>query len=55
MVELYNSKQATGPWGTSNYYSPPIRQWYFDTDFNTHTPPGTLMLYNYIKSRWFMP
>jgi hypothetical protein len=55
MVELYNSKQAVGPWGTSNYYSPPLRQWYFDTDFNTHTPPGTLMLYNYIKSRWYTP
>jgi hypothetical protein len=55
MVELYNSKQAVGPWGTSAYYSPPLRQWYFDTDFNTHTPPGTLMLYNFIKSRWYAP
>jgi hypothetical protein len=55
MVELYKSKQAVGSWGTSNYYTPPVRQWYFDTNFNTHTPPGTLMLYNYIKSRWFMP
>jgi len=54
MVELYNSKQAVGIWG-GNYYTPPLRQWYFDTDFNTHTPPGTLMLYNYIKSRWYMP
>jgi hypothetical protein len=54
MVELYNSKQATGHWG-GNYYTPPVRQWYFDTDFNTHTPPGTLMLYNFIKSRWYTP
>ena len=54
MVELYNSKQAVGTWDTA-VYSPPLRQWYFDTDFNTHTPPGTLMLYNYIKSRWYMP
>jgi hypothetical protein len=54
MVELYNSKQAVGTWDTA-VYSPPLRQWYFDRDFNTHTPPGTLMLYNYIKSRWFMP
>jgi hypothetical protein len=54
MVELYNSKQAVGTWDTA-VYTPPLRQWYFDTDFNTHTPPGTLMLYNYIKSRWFMP
>lgn len=53
MVELYNSKQAVGTWDTA-VYSPPLRQWYFDTDFNTHTPPGTLMLYNYIKSRWYM-
>ena len=54
MVELYNSKQAVGTWDTANY-TPPLRQWYFDTDFNTNTPPGTLMLYNYIKSRWYMP
>jgi len=54
MVELYNSKQAVGTWDSA-VYAPPLRQWYFDTDFNTNTPPGTLMLYNYIKSRWYMP
>jgi hypothetical protein len=52
MVELYTSNQATGNWGKANVYNPPIRLWYFDTNFNTMTPPGSLMLYSYIKGRW---
>jgi hypothetical protein len=52
MVELFNSQQAIGNWGNSNVYSPPIRQWYFDNNFKTSAPPGTFMLYNYLKGRW---
>ncbi len=52
MVELFDSQQAIGNWGNSNVYSPPIRQWYFDNNFKTTAPPGTLMLYNYIRAKW---
>jgi len=53
MVELYNSHQAVGPWGQANVYDPPTRQWYFDTNFYTNPPKGSLDLANYIKQRWY--
>lgn len=52
MIELYKSQQAIGKWGSANVYSPPIRQWYFDTNFRTSPPPGSIMLYSYIKGKW---
>jgi hypothetical protein len=52
MVELYQSKQSIGEWGKANVYSPPKRQWYFDTNFQTKLPPGSIMIYTYIKGRW---
>jgi hypothetical protein len=52
MVELYTSQQAVGNWGNDNVYKPPNRQWFFDTNFKTSAPPGSLMIYNYIKGRW---
>jgi len=52
MVELYHSKQSIGEWGKANVYSPPTRQWYFDTNFQTKPPPGSIMIYTYIKGRW---
>jgi hypothetical protein len=52
MVELFSSQQSTGIWGKANVYNPPTRQWYFDTNFKTTPPPGTLMTYSYIKGRW---
>ncbi|MBV9008545.1 MAG: hypothetical protein JO354_05165 [Verrucomicrobia bacterium] len=52
MVELYQSQQATGEWGKANVYSPPARQWFFDNNFKTNPPPGSVMIYNYIKARW---
>jgi hypothetical protein len=41
-VDLWESRQATGPWG-GKYYSPPNRDWGFDTDFLDpgKLPPGT--------------
>jgi hypothetical protein len=41
-VEMWQSRQATGAWGGS-YYSPPNRDWAFDTDFldPNKLPPGT--------------
>lgn len=53
MVELYKSQQAIAKWTCCGpVYSPPIRQWYFDTNFKTIPPPGSLMVYSYIKGKW---
>ena len=54
MIELYNSQQNIGRWGAGNVYSPPIRAWYFDTNFLSSPPPGLLASYNYLRSRWYM-
>jgi hypothetical protein len=52
MVELYKSQQSIGEWGKANVYSPPTRKWFFDTNFRTTPPPGTLMVYSYVKGKW---
>ena len=54
MVELYQSKQSIGEWGKANVYSPPTRQWYFDTNFQTKLPPGSIAIYTYLKGRWYV-
>jgi hypothetical protein len=54
MVELYQSKQSNGEWGKANVYAPPTRAWYFDTNFQTTPPPGSIMLYTYVKGRWYV-
>jgi len=54
MVELYLSKQAIGTWGKGNVYDPPNRQWFFDKTFRVYTPPGSLMVYSYVKGQWFL-
>lgn len=41
MVQLFTSKTFTGEWDTGNIYSPPLRCWNFDTNFNTTPPPGS--------------
>jgi hypothetical protein len=53
MVELYKSMQNTGAWGKGNVYDPPRRKWYFERQFYTDPPPGTLSLVKFKKSRWF--
>jgi hypothetical protein len=52
MVELYKSQQSTGEWGRANVYVPPTRHWYFDSNFKVRPPPGTLMVYSYVKGKW---
>ncbi len=52
MVELYKSQQSIGEWGKPNVYVPPTRRWYFDTNFKVKPPPGTLMVYSYMKGQW---
>ncbi len=54
MVELYKSKQSIGRWGSANVYNPPNRQWFFDTNLQVYTPPGSLPVYSYTKGRWFI-
>ena len=54
MVELFQSQQFTGYWGSSNVYDPPNRNWNFDTLFYTSPPPGTLILYSFIEQRWYV-
>ena len=55
MVELFQSKQATGIWKTTgNYYNAPKRHWYFDTRFYSSPPPGTFAVISYVKSREFI-
>ena len=54
MVELYKSQQSIGEWGKANVYVPPTREWYFDMNFRTNPPPGSLMVYSYIKGRWYV-
>jgi hypothetical protein len=53
MIQLYQSKQEIGRWGSANVYSPPNRAWYFDTNFVSSPPPGVLASYNYRRSRWY--
>jgi hypothetical protein len=54
MIELYKSAQSIGEWGKANVYSPPAREWFFDSNFKFNPPPGTLMVYSYIKGKWSM-
>jgi hypothetical protein len=54
MVELYKSRQSIGKWGSDNVYGAPARQWFFDTNFQYSAPPGSLLVYSYIKGRWFL-
>lgn len=54
MVELFQSKTATAPWVYGgNVYEAPVRQWYFDQNFKLSPPPGSLMIYTYVKGRWY--
>jgi hypothetical protein len=52
MVELYKSQQSIAKWQYGGVYGAPGRQWYFDTNFKITPPPGSLMLYSYIKGKW---
>jgi hypothetical protein len=57
IISLWQSMQATGAWrccGNSgnNYYRAPIRNWSYDTLFNTSPPPGTPSGIVIMRSRW---
>jgi hypothetical protein len=55
MVELFNSLQGTGKWqSASNTYKAPGLHWYYDTNFQSGAPPGTLQIAAYLQQqRWY--
>ena len=52
VVALWHSQQATTPWRSSGYYRPPIRNWGYDTLFDTNPPPGTPMGIIITRGQW---
>lgn len=54
MVVMYYSQIATAPWGGSDVYNPPSRNWAFDINFMdaTKLPPGTPQLLTTIRGKW---
>jgi hypothetical protein len=53
MVELFKSQQSVGKWSNNiTVYSPPNRQWFFDNNFKIKPPPGSIMVYSYVKGKW---
>jgi len=54
MVELFSSQQATAPFSeASTIYKWPTRVWHFDTNFQSHPPPGSIMVVTYLKGQWY--
>jgi hypothetical protein len=56
MVQLWQSKQATGYWSSSStvYTAPTTNNWYYDTSLATTVPPGTFQLAAYLQQqRWY--
>jgi hypothetical protein len=53
-VSLYYSRQARGEWGGDSY-SPPDRNWGFDTDLLNiaNLPPGTPMVNIVQRTQWY--
>ena len=54
MVKMFPSLYATGVWGQANVYSPPARNWAYDTNFEdpTKLPPQTPSLLKMIRGKW---
>jgi hypothetical protein len=53
-VDLWYSRQATGPWSYGNYYTAPNRDWAFDPDLLdiNKLPPGTPMVNIVQRNDW---
>ena len=55
LVEIYHSRQATGTWGKANVYNPPSLYFNYDTNFQSTSPPGNLVLASYLQQqRWYL-
>ena len=54
LVTLFNSTQAFGPWESGVTYTPPVRNWSYDSTFNdpNRLPPGT-PFFQYVQSSGF--
>lgn len=54
MVVMFYSQISTAPWGGSDVYSPPNRQWTFDLNFMdpAKLPPGTPAARALIRGQW---
>jgi len=53
LVNLWHSQQVTQPWqNTGVYYNAPVRNWSYDTLFDTTIPPGTPKGVVMQKGRW---
>ncbi len=52
MVELYQSKIATGEWDTGVIYRPPLRRWNFDTNYRNVAPPGSPDAVSWSRGTW---
>lgn len=54
MVVMFPSAYATAPWGSSDVYGAPNRDWYFDPNFmdGAKLPPGTPQLSTLIRASW---
>jgi hypothetical protein len=56
MIQLWQSKQATGVWtgASSVYTTPATNTWFYDTNFATTVPPGNFQLAAYLQQqRWY--
>ena len=52
MVELFQSKVATGKWDTGVIYRPPFRRWNFDPNFKGVAPPGSPDAISWSRGTW---
>lgn len=54
LVAMYDSRIATAPWGGGGVYSPPIRNWSFDPNFNdiTKVPPASPQVRLLLRGGW---
>jgi len=52
IIALWHSLQANSQWACCGYYSPPRRDWSYDTMFSTTPPPGTPRGIIMMKGRW---
>ncbi len=52
LVEAFKSEKYTGYWQTGNVYTWPNRMWNYDTNFDTHPPPGVISGIKFMRGRW---
>jgi len=55
MIELFNSVTAVGSYSSSaSIFKPAGLHWYYDTNFQSSSPPGNLQIAAYLQQqRWY--